>query len=168
TFPLADDDYAGPADLARQAAATIPISRARLAGYADALAAAGLAWDAVPVQETRLNAEESGAAAAAALLDRSPRPTAILAFSDLLAGGALRAAATRGLHVPADLSVIGFDDIPAAAAATPPLTTVRQPLLEKGRIAGQLLLEGWPAHEPPTRRLPTDLVVRASTGPAPP
>jgi DNA-binding LacI/PurR family transcriptional regulator len=168
TFPLADDDYTGPADLARQAAATIPISRARLAGYADALAAAGLPWDEVPVQETRLNEVASGEAAASALLDRSPRPTAIMAFSDLLAIGALRAAATRGLRVPADLSVIGFDDIPAAAMATPPLTTVRQPLLEKGRIAGRLLLDGWPANQPPTLRLPTDLVVRASTGPAPP
>jgi DNA-binding LacI/PurR family transcriptional regulator len=168
TFPLAEDDYVGPADLARQEAATISISRARLAGYADALRAAGLPWETVPVQETRVNAAESGAAAAAALLDRSPRPTAILAFSDLLAIGALAAAATRGLRAPNDLSVVGFDDIPAGAAATPPLTTVRQPLLDKGRIAGEWLLRGWPPGEPPHLVLPTELVVRASSGPAPP
>ncbi len=167
-FPLVEDDYSGPADLQRQAASTFPISRARLAGYADALRAAGLRWEDVPVQETPLNSPESGEAAAAALLDRIPRPTAILAFTDLIAIGAMRAAATRGLRVPDALSVAGFDDIPGAAAAQPPLTTVRQPLLEKGLIAGRMILEGWPEDEPPSVLLPAELVVRASTGPAPP
>jgi DNA-binding LacI/PurR family transcriptional regulator len=167
-FPLVEDDFSGPADARRQAAATFPITRARLDGYADALRGAGLHWEEVPVQETPLNAPESGELAAAALLDRVPRPTAILAFSDLLAIGALRAAAARGLRVPEALSVAGFDDIPRAATAQPPLTTVRQPLLEKGLTAGRMILEGWPVDDPPSVLLPTELVVRASTGPAPP
>lgn len=167
SFPLSEDGYEGPAGPERQAAATFPISRARLEGYADALRAAGLRWEEVPVQETALNTRASGEAAAAILLDRHPRPTAILAFSDLLATGVLRAAASRGLRVPDALSITGYDDIPEAALTRPPLTTVRQPLLEKGHVAGRLMLEGWPEDDPPAILLPTELVVRASTGPAP-
>jgi DNA-binding LacI/PurR family transcriptional regulator len=166
-FPLSEDGYDGPAGPERQAAATFPISRARLEGYADALRAAGLRWEDVPVQEMPLNTRETGEDAAGILLDRTPRPTAILAFSDLLAAGALRAAATRGLRVPEALSITGFDNIAEAAQTRPPLTTVRQPLLEKGITAGRLILEGWPEDDPPEVLLPTELVVRASTGPAP-
>jgi DNA-binding LacI/PurR family transcriptional regulator len=168
TFPLVVDRRSGPADLARQAATTIGISRERLAGYADALVAAGLAWEEVPVHEVSANSTNRAADAADALLDLGPRPTAILAFSDVLALGVLRAAAARGVRVPEDLSVVGFDDIPAAAATDPPLTTVRQPLVEKGRAACRLILEGWPRGEPPTEILPTELVVRGSSGPVPP
>ncbi len=168
TFPLVEDDYSGPVSLERQAAATFPISAARLAGYADALRAVGFAWEDVPVYETPLNLVASGEIAAGILLDRVPRPTAILAFSDLLAIGALRAAETRGLRVPQDLSVAGFDDSPGAATAQPPLTTVRQPLLDKGLVACRMILEGWPQGHPPSVLLPTELIVRASTGPAPP
>ena len=167
-FPLSEDDYSGPADLERQAGATFPISAARLAGYAEALEGAGLPRADVPVQEERLNTIAAGEHAAGILLDRVPRPTALLCFSDLLATGALRAAATRGLRVPEALSIVGFDDSPAATAAQPPLTTVRQPLLEKGRAAGRFMVEGWPAEAPPSIILPTELVVRASSGPAPP
>lgn len=166
-FLLVEDDYSGPADRERQAAATFAISRARLAGFADALTEAGLPWEDVPVHERAMNAVASGEIAAAALLDRSPRPTAILTFSDLLAFGVLRAAAVRGLQVPEALSVVGFDDIPEAARVQPGLTTIRQPLLEKGQWAGRLLQEGWPEDDPPSVLLPTELVVRASTGPAP-
>lgn len=167
SFPLSEDGYQGPAGPERQAAATFPISAARLAGFADALRDAGLVWEEIPVQETAVNTAEAGEAAAAPLLDREQRPTAILAFSDLLATGVLRAAATRGLTVPGALSVTGFDDIPAAASASPPLTTVRQPLLEKGRVAGRLLRESWSSDTPPVVLLPTELIVRDSTGPVP-
>jgi DNA-binding LacI/PurR family transcriptional regulator len=165
TFPLADDGFAGFADPARQAAATYGLSRARLGGYADAVRAAGLPWESVPVREAPLNDAALGRAAAADVLDREPRPTALLCFSDLLALGALEAAAERGLRVPGDLSVVGFDDAPFAATAAPPLTTVRQPLVEKGRVAARLLLDGWPADDPPALLLPTELVVRESTAP---
>jgi DNA-binding LacI/PurR family transcriptional regulator len=167
-FPLSEDDYSGPASLERQAQAAFPISAARLAGYADALAEAGLPWAEVPVQEERLNTIAAGERAAGILLDRVPQPTALLCFSDLMAVGALRAAAARGLRVPGDLSIVGFDDSPGAVLAQPPLTTVRQPLLEKGRLAGRFMVEGWPAEAPPSVVLPTELVVRASSGPAPP
>ena len=91
-------------------------------------------------------------------------------MSDVLAIGALDAAAEAGLTVPADLSVVGFDDSPIARVTTPPLTTVRQPHEEKGRLAAQWLIEeiesGTPAEGEPRRTiLPTELVVRESTAP---
>jgi DNA-binding LacI/PurR family transcriptional regulator len=92
-------------------------------------------------------------------------------MSDVLAIGALQAAAELGVPVPGELSLVGFDDSPAAALATPPLTTVAQPHEEKGRVAMERLLEAIEQHadhdEPPARiLLPTELVVRESTGPA--
>jgi DNA-binding LacI/PurR family transcriptional regulator len=96
------------------------------------------------------------------LLDRADRPTAVLAFSDQLALGVLDAAAERGVAVPQALSVVGFDDVPDAA---PVLTTVRQPHAGKGATAIRLLLDG--AEPPHTVSLPTELVIRSSTGPAP-
>src|SRR5919199_538501 len=93
------------------------------------------------------------------------RPTAILAISDVLALGVLQAAAERGIDVPGELSVVGFDDIPQAATATPALTTVFQPHEEKGRAAVRLLVSG--ADPADSVLLPCRLVVRASTGPAP-
>ena len=168
TFPLREDDYRGFADPDRQAAATYPVTAARLGGYASTLRAAGLDWGAVPLYECPVNTQEEGCHAAGLLLDRHPRPTAIVALSDQLALGAIEAAARRGLAVPADLSVAGFDDVPAAATARPALTTVRQPLRAKGVVAARLVLEKWAATEPPDVSLPTELVVRASTGPVPP
>jgi DNA-binding LacI/PurR family transcriptional regulator len=109
------------------------------------------------------NAVESGTAAAAFLLDSSRPPTAILGTSDVLALGALQALALRGLSARSDMSVCGFDDIPAAAEAG--LTTIRQPIAEKGRRVGELLLDA----EASDRQilLPIELVVRSSTGAAP-
>src|SRR5690606_1598720 len=96
-------------------------------------------------------------------LDRAPRPTAVVAMSDELAAGVLDAAAERDIAVPDDLSVVGFDDTQTATSTRPALTTVHQPLVEKGRTAARLLLDGAP---PTVVELPTELVVRASTGPA--
>jgi DNA-binding LacI/PurR family transcriptional regulator len=149
------------------AAAACATARYRLAGYEDALREAGIPWEGVAIEERPGNTQESGYAAAMALLDRPDRPTAILAVTDQFALGVLQAARERGLRVPQDLSVVGFDDVPAAATADPPLTTVRQPLLDKGRLAGKFALESWPDGEPPEVILPLELVVRGSTGPAP-
>jgi DNA-binding LacI/PurR family transcriptional regulator len=110
---------------------------------------------------------EQGEAGALAVLDTSPRPTALLCLSDRLAEGALRAARSLGLRVPADLSVVGFDDaVPTAAALG--LTTVRQPNRGKGEQAAHALLGLIEGTGPAVRQLslPTEFVVRGSTGPA--
>jgi DNA-binding LacI/PurR family transcriptional regulator len=167
TFRLAADGYNGQVTPERQAAATFTITRARLEGYADAVRAAGLRWEDVEVQERTPNSVAGGAAAARVLFDRDPRPTAILATSDVLAVGAMRAAREHGLAVPGDLSVSGFDDTPGATLVTPALTTVRQPLLDKGAVAGRLLLDPSPGAGADEVLLPTELAVRASTGPPP-
>ena len=141
------------------------VQSGRLTGWRAGLEAGGLDWGAVPVSGAGGSDAAGGARAAAALFDRADRPTAILALSDLQAIGVLRAAAERGIDVPGDLSVVGFDDIPQAAAATPALTTVAQPHEEKGRAAVRLLVAG--ADPADSVLLPCHLVVRASTGPAP-
>ena len=140
--------------------------RERLAGVREALEAAQLSWDEVLIEE-RANRRDAGAAAARALLTETPRPTAILAMSDQLALGAIQGARELGLEVPGNLSVGGFDDIPEAAHSQPPLTTVRQPLVDKGLLAGDRLFKLIDGSEPPDAVLPVQLVVRESTGPAP-
>lgn len=167
SLPLTDQYRDGFADLGRQAAANFTVVGERFAGYAAALEAARIPWAEVPVYECPDNRRCDGERAAAALLDRANRPTAILATADLLALGAMEAAANRGLHVPRDLSVVGFDDVPEARFGHPPLTTVRQPLQEKGRIAARFVLDGWDGERPPEVIMPTELVVRASSGPVP-
>jgi DNA-binding LacI/PurR family transcriptional regulator len=112
--------------------------------------------------EERFNREDGGFSAALALLNHKPRPTAILAMSDRLAVGALRAAETLGLDVPKDLSIVGFDDIPLASQVRPRLTTVRQPLVEKGAVAARFLLEN--VGQTISQVLPTELVIRESSG----
>jgi len=154
---MLDDGYSGFASPERLAAPGHRVSRERVAGYFD-----GLPGGDVPVYETPANERGVAAAAVDALLGLAAPPTALLCATDQIALGALEALAERGVRVPEDLSVTGFDDIPAAAGAE--LTTVRQPLVEKGRQAGRLLLE------PNTEReviLPLELVVRGSTGPPP-
>jgi DNA-binding LacI/PurR family transcriptional regulator len=160
TFELARARRSGLADEARQAGITFSGTRIRLDGYRQALVAAGFDWDEVPVWECSHNGRQPGREAGAALLERRPRPTAIVALSDELAIGVLDAARDAGLDVPRDLSVVGFDDIPGAAWSRPALTTVRQPLFEKGEIAGRLLTEGGAGRHV---ILPVELVVRGST-----
>ncbi len=163
---ISKDPPFGPAGPRRQASATFRISRARLAGYRTALEAAGLSWEDVPVQECWSSGKALGRRSAEALLAREPRPTALLAFSDQLAIGAMEAARGRGLSVPGDLSVVGFDDVPEAETATPPLTTVRQDHAEKGRLAGEMLVAQLRGEElPEPVLLPTRLVARDSTAP---
>jgi LacI family transcriptional regulator len=110
---------------------------------------------------------EPGRVAAVRLLERGVLFTAIFAFNDLAAIGAITILREAGIDVPSDVSVVGFDDILSAGTNNPPLTTVRQPLEEMGRVAASTLLQmthsekqEWPKH--PIRVLPT-FVERKST-----
>jgi DNA-binding LacI/PurR family transcriptional regulator len=156
----------GQAGDAAQAAASYGVNRSRLRGYQSALTAAGIDWRDVVVEEAANEPEREAAAAAARLLSRARPPTALLAMSDRLARGALAGIQGLGLGVPADVSLVGFDDDPEAKHSVPALTTIAQPHVEKGRIAGQLLIDllrGKRPASPPA--LPTHLVVRTSTAP---
>jgi DNA-binding LacI/PurR family transcriptional regulator len=157
-------DETGETAAEAEAKTVYHVEAARLAGWRAGLEAGGVDWTAIPVAGGRGKGSDVGYNAAARLLDRAQRPTAILALSDQLAIGVLAAAAERGIAVPRDLSVAGFDDIPEAAHATPALTTIRQPHHRKGSEAVRLLLEGEPSG---SVLLPTELVIRASTAPAP-
>lgn len=139
--------------------------RARLDGYRRAVEAAGLDWDRdVVVFEASDNRPVDGAEAASALLATRPRPTAILAMSDQLAFGVLGYATDSGLRVPQDVAVVGFDDLPSASRTTPPLTTVHQPTVEKGKEAARLLIAQLRGEEHPgSVHLETHLVVRESS-----
>jgi len=140
----------------------------RVGGHLAALAEAGVLGD----PELILHGEpaaKTGVWAGRELLDLQPRPTAVVCFNDKVAVGVMEVAAARGLRVPEDLSVTGFDDIDVSRATTPRLTTVRQPLQEMGRTAVTMLtrqLDGH-AHEALSMELETRLVVRESTGPVP-
>ena len=167
TMALQADGYQGVADTARQRRATYTTMDRRLAGVRRETTAAGLSWEDVVVVECATNTVDTGALATWELLDRPERPGAVVAFSDQLATGALLAARELGIAVPADLSVVGFDDSPPAATADPPLTTVAQPLRERGRAAGALVCALVEGREVPTPgAFGVDLVVRESTAPA--
>ena len=142
-------------------------SDARLAGHRAALAEAGV----LPAPELLRNAEattDSGHRTAGELLDLPERPTAVVGFNDKIAVGTVRAAYERGLRVPDDLSVTGFDDLDLSRATRPELTTVRQPLQEMGRLAVMLLMRILAHQELEALHieLASELVVRGSTGPA--
>jgi LacI family transcriptional regulator len=146
----------------------IGASHERLAGYHAALEAFGVPSDGRLIVEGDFT-QPRAIEAARALLDRAERPTAIFASNDVSAFGVLQVAREKNVRVPEDLSVVGFDDIPQAAESRPPLTTVRQPLEEMGRVAARMLLAAMHASEPLSERveLPTQLVVRDSTAPVP-
>lgn len=109
-----------------------------------------------------------GATATTRLLEATERPTAIVYANDLMAIAGMGIALEAGLHVPADLSVTGFDDVPLAAHVVPALTTVRQNAFEWGRISAETLLADFEERPPPNIQLDLPaLVVRASTGPPP-
>lgn len=168
TLPLQPDGRSGPADLERQAGTTHAVMAARLGAVREALTEAGAVWADVAVVECAANDENAGAAGAGLLLDGDDPPTAVLALSDQLALGALRAARDREVPVPARLSVIGFDDAPPGRTSSPSLTTISPPLRDRGVALGRLLrdlLRGEDVDSPPP--FPTHLVVRRSTGPCP-
>ncbi len=166
SFGLARRGFHGMADEAAQQGATYAVTRRRLAGYRDAVVRAGLDWSTVAVEVAATSGVEEGAAMAAALLARTPRPTGLLCLSDRLAEGALRCAGRLSLRVPDDLSIIGFDDAPGAAALR--LSTVRQPHRRKGELAARALLDLVARRRTEhAQLLPTELIVRATTGPPP-
>ncbi len=165
SLDLQPKQYRGLVDAGRRQNVSFHASALRLLGYEDALRDAGLDPLAAPVYECPNNSQENALQAALALLSKQPRPTGILAMSDRLALGALQAAERLGLRIPGDLSVIGFDDIPLAAQIRPALTTIHQPLVEKGVAAAELLLVE--ANPGSSRILSTALIVRDSTGPVP-
>lgn len=120
-------------------------ARERREGFESALAEAGIKLPRSLVADGQYTFE-SGIAATYSLLDLSPRPTAIFACNDEMAAGVLYAARERGLGVPQDLSIVGFDDTPIAARVWPPLTTVRWPIIAMGRSAALKLISGVIAH----------------------
>jgi DNA-binding LacI/PurR family transcriptional regulator len=143
-------------------------TRERHLGWLDGLDRAGIA---ATVVEAPTHSELDAETVALDLLAPDDRPTAVLCYSDVLAIGVIRAARELGLDVPADLSVVGFDDSPAATRHDPQLTTIRQDVVEKGRAAAAALAAAIAAEadgravEPTHVLLPTELVVRDTTAP---
>jgi DNA-binding LacI/PurR family transcriptional regulator len=145
------------------------VSRQRMLGWLDALSGAGIKPKVVHVAQHTVNEARD---AALLLLTRDDPPTALLCHSDLIANGVVRAAESQGLRVPEDLSVVGFDDSPLASRMRPTLTTVRQPIAQKGHTAAvalTALIERAKSDKGKGRvrhfMLPTELVVRDSTAP---
>ncbi|MEV4218515.1 substrate-binding domain-containing protein [Nonomuraea sp. NPDC049725] len=143
-------------------------NQARLHGYRAAMEAAGAP---VPPGHVRYGAfrYDDGLTGGAALLGLAQPPTAVFAGCDETALGLMEAARARGLRIPEDLSIVGFDDTQIAQMASPPLTTVRQPLREMGAVALRtaLRLAAGGTVESHHVELATELIVRASTAPAP-
>jgi DNA-binding LacI/PurR family transcriptional regulator len=163
SFGLSRGRSAGFADQDTQAAGTYAMTRRRLSGYRAAAERHGIDWRAVPVWAGTDSTADQGDAGAAAVLARTPRPTALLCLSDRLAEGAFRAAARLGLRIPDDLSIVAFDDA-RPLAATLNLTTVRQPSREKGEYAARALLDQLAGHPVSQRQLlPTELIIRGSS-----
>ncbi|SEC55757.1 transcriptional regulator, LacI family [Amycolatopsis tolypomycina] len=143
-------------------------SQARLHGYRAALENAGVPFDPDLVRHGEFD-HPDGLAMGDHLLTLPEPPTAVFAANDATALGVLEAARRRGLRVPQDLSVVGFDDTMLARLGTPPLTVIRQPLHDMGRVAVRTLdkLITGDALDSHHVELATQLVVRESTGPAP-
>jgi DNA-binding LacI/PurR family transcriptional regulator len=147
----------------------------REGGFLDVLREAGMGVDRTSVPSMYGNHQiEGGRQATAELLEHAPQLTAIFVLNDLMALGALEAVRASGRHVPTDVSIVGFDDIPFAALANPPLTTVGQPIRQLGEQAADLLLRviddgvaPQDASAQPNVLLPNELIVRGSTGPPP-
>ncbi len=136
-------------------------SRDRLTGYRDALSAAHLPFDSALVRDGdgRFTSGEQ----IAELMAETRPPTAVFCYNDLTAIGVLRAVRRRGLRVPDDISVVGFDDLEFAAYVEPPLTTIHQPKTEMGRRAMKMLVDAMKGKEVPNYSAPVELVLRSST-----
>ncbi len=142
---------------------TLGCSRERLSGYKSALEAAGAPWSPELCREGDF-LYEAGYRETCALLELEERPTAIFAGSDMQAVGALNALRARGVSVPHEMSIVGFDDLEIAALVNPALTTVRQPLAQMGAFAATMLLQLVAGEDPAGNRveLATELIVRQS------
>jgi DNA-binding LacI/PurR family transcriptional regulator len=156
----------GHTRIAHITGAAAAISDARLAGYRDALSAAGIEPDAALVAAGDFT-ERSGHAAMRELLESDARFTAVFCANDLSAMGALNAVLSSGRKVPLDLSLIGFDDVRLSPYTSPPLTTIHQPAAEIARHATELLLALIRGEQPEQMHtlFAPRLVVRGSTGP---
>ena len=149
----------------------ISASAERFEGFREALAEAGLNPDDAAVEQGYFT-YRSGLDAAERLIQASPRPTAIFASNDDMAAATVNVAHRAGLDVPADLSVVGFDDTAPATTVWPELTTIRQPIAEMAEAAIEMLISELRDSRPrgeraPERVLGHELVVRDSTGPVP-
>ncbi|MET7856793.1 LacI family DNA-binding transcriptional regulator [Streptomyces sp. NPDC005318] len=153
-------------------------TRHRLEGHREALAAAGLYGDGTTMEGRLANARDedrltvhgpydrrSGYDATLELLRREPEVTAIVAANDTVALGACAAIRDRGLRIPEDISVAGFDDLPFSVDAVPALTTVRLPLFEAGARAGRLAMGKETPPPGGIATIPAELMVRGSTAP---
>lgn len=162
SLPMSADREAvlGPRTIDEARSSAVRVVRARMAGILDT----GLE---PVIHSARANDPDAGRDAALDLLRSNLDLTAVIGLTDQLAIGVTQAAARLGLDVPGDLSVVGFDDIPRASTWDVPLTTIRQPLVDKGRRAAQLLQEliGADHPEPVRETLPIELIVRSSSGP---
>lgn len=147
-------------------------SAERHRGFVEAVEAAGLDMKAMPVEQGYFTFR-SGIVAAERLLDRKDPPTAIFASNDDMAAAAVGVAHRRGLHVPQDISIVGFDDTSLATTMWPELTTVRQPIAAMAESALTLLLARLRAHRAGTTHkleeqvLDHELILRESSGPPP-
>jgi DNA-binding LacI/PurR family transcriptional regulator len=142
-----------------------PDNQQRLRGVRDTLAAHGLSLpDSLIFRGDYLRG--SGGIAMQHILDLPVRPEAIFVSNDQMAADAIVAALDRGVRVPEDIAVVGFDDVPLASYVTPPLTTVRQPIYEQGVYAARIALDMLKSNDqsPPRIILPTSLVIRRSCG----
>lgn len=140
-------------------------SRLRENGFRDAMKAAGIEVPDDYVRESRYDPDVAEGIALD-MLSLPQRPTAIFAANDVTAIRVLSAATMLGLHVPRDLSVVGFDDVPQASLVSPALTTVRQPLGAMGQAAMEMLLDLFSGKDREMHvRMPTELIVRESTAP---
>jgi DNA-binding LacI/PurR family transcriptional regulator len=141
----------------------VSTSRERKGGYEEALAAHGIALDEAYIRVGD-NKQASGRALAEELLVIPNRPTALFVTNNLMAVGAIEGIHKRGLRIPADVAIIGFDDLPWAEALDPPLTVVRQPAYEVGRAAVELLLRRLENRDAPAAalRLRPRLILRRS------
>lgn len=143
-------------------------STERLAGWTEVLTAAGIE---PVVLQVPIDSPDEGRGDLEAILGAQPGTTAILAFSDAIAAGILLDAHDAGIRVPEQLSIVGFDDNPLATRLRPQLTTVRQDVTEKGRLAASMLIDAMQdqragrSSKPRAVTLPTELVVRGSTAP---
>jgi DNA-binding LacI/PurR family transcriptional regulator len=146
---------------------TTALSRMRYVAFQDMLQQASISLDPDLVIESEAG-QASGYASMQRLLALPRPPTAVFAHNDVLAMGAMSAIRQAGLTVPQDMSIVGYDDIIHSAYLNPPLTTVKLPIAEMGRVAGKKILDlikSGNSFSPTTTTLPVELIVRASTGP---
>ncbi len=142
-----------------------PHAGKRLRIYREMLETAGLTYDETLVRYGDFDVD-SGYRAMSSLLDQNPPPTAVFAMNDVMAIGAMQAIQERGLRIPEDIAVVGFDDIQLARFTSPPLTTIHAPDIEQGECAARMLvdlMEGKAVREP-HRWLATELMIRGSCG----